>query len=79
MTLHYETKTKNINLFLNKDQLLSKAATEGCSSEICRSFENYGPNLLTIPLKKLIWKSEKLKMWLEACNFAKMNLFTGII
>ena len=54
MTLHYETKTKNINLFLNKDQLLSKAATEGCSSEICRSFENYGPNLLTIPLKKLI-------------------------
>ena len=35
MTLHSEVKTKNINLFLSKDQLFSEAATESYSGEIC--------------------------------------------
>ena len=35
MTLHCEARTKNINLFLYKDQLFSEAATEGYSGEIC--------------------------------------------
>ena len=40
MTLHCETKTENINLFLPKDQLLSKAATEKYPGEICgQAFE----------------------------------------
>ena len=36
MTLHCEAKTKNINLFLPKDQLLSKVATDSYyTGEIC--------------------------------------------
>ena len=35
MTLHCEAKTKNINLFLYKDQLFSEAITESYSGEIC--------------------------------------------
>ena len=35
MTLHCEAKTKNIDLFLYKDQIFSEAATESYSSEIC--------------------------------------------
>ena len=34
MILHCETKPKNINSFLCKDQLLSVAATASCSGEI---------------------------------------------
>ena len=35
MTLHCEAKTKNIDLFLYKDQIFSEAATESYSNEIC--------------------------------------------
>ena len=35
MTLHCKTKTRNINLFLSKDQLLSEADTESYTGEIC--------------------------------------------
>ena len=35
MTLRCEAKTKNIDLFLYKDQLFSEAAIESYSSEIC--------------------------------------------
>ena len=35
MILHCKTKTKNINLFLSKDQLLSEADTDSYSGEIC--------------------------------------------
>ena len=35
MTPHCTTKTKNISLFLSKDQLLSEAARKSYSGEIC--------------------------------------------
>ena len=34
MTFHCEAKTKNIDLFLYKDQLFSEAVTESYSSDI---------------------------------------------
>ena len=34
MTLHCKTKTKNINLFLSKDQLLSEADTDNYTGEM---------------------------------------------
>ena len=40
MTLHCEAKTENINLFLPKDQLLSKAAREKYTGGSCgQTFE----------------------------------------
>ena len=44
MTLHCKTKTKNINLFLSKDQLLSEAATNSYTGDICNVWK-CGPNL----------------------------------
>ena len=44
MTLHCKTKTKNINLFLSKDQLLSEAAADSYTGEICYVLKR-GPNL----------------------------------
>ena len=35
MTIRCETKTKNMILFLSKDQLLSEAAVESYSDELC--------------------------------------------
>ena len=44
MMLHCEAKTKNINLFLSKDQLLSKAVTDSYTGEICNVLK-CSPNL----------------------------------
>ena len=55
MIFHCEMKTKNINSFLYKDQLLSEAATTSYSGEICRCPQIYGPSLRTIPLKEFIY------------------------
>ena len=44
MTLHCKKKTKNINLFLSKDQLLSEAATDYYTGDIC-NVRKCGPNL----------------------------------
>ena len=45
MTLHCEAKTKNVNLFLPKDQLLSKVATDSYyTGEICNVLK-CSPNL----------------------------------
>ena len=46
MTLHCKTKTKNINLFLSKDQLLSEADTDTNTGEIC-NVPKCGRNLVT--------------------------------
>ena len=46
MTLHCKTKTKNINLFLSKDQLLSEADTNSHTGEIC-NVRKCGRNLVT--------------------------------
>ena len=54
--IHCETKTKNINSFLYKDQLSSEAATTSYSGEICRCPEIYGPSLRIIPLKEFIFE-----------------------
>ena len=35
MILHCKTKTKNINLFLSKDQLLLEADTDSYTGELC--------------------------------------------
>ena len=43
MTLNCKTKTKNVNLFLSKDQLLSETATGSYTGEICNVLK-CGPN-----------------------------------
>ena len=45
MTLHCKKKTKNINLFLSKDQLLSEAATDYYTGDIC-NVRKCGPSRL---------------------------------
>ena len=51
MTLHCEAKTKNINLFLYKDQLFSEAATESYSGEICNVLK-----FVVQTLEQYFWK-----------------------
>ena len=44
MTLHCKTKTKDMNLFLSKDQLLSEADTDSYTGEMC-NVQKCGHNL----------------------------------
>ena len=44
MTLHCKTKTKNINLYLSKYQLLSEVATDSYTGDTC-NVRKCGPNL----------------------------------
>ena len=51
MMVHCEAKTKNINLFLYKDQLFSGAGTESYSGGICNVLK-----FVAQTLEQYFWK-----------------------